>query len=286
MVGEANLNQLYLNELAEAADDTALGRIKLFWWKHYTNGVATKGVEKALDTLDEFMGKGNELFRKSAENYALARGYEKGSSKYVQALNQYLKSNTGKMFERFTGLSLAYALQYSKSDYCVLPFRTDTVKYCHNLEKADFSISVKLGKTWLSAFIDADLIAFNAKNSKANIYMISVKSTLKDRFHNVPFWNLLRKAAINCTFTGIKARNTKLLSKVKYISICTDLAEQQPDFSTETGPRNLLCVDAALLDGAFVSAAHAKGLATSGRGLDNDRKAAFYPLSSFFKLLI
>lgn len=285
MADKGNLNQIYLDELMSASKDSVLGRIRLFWWDHYTKKVDEEDAIKALDVLDEFMKLGNKPFRQSANDYALNKGYERGSAKYVQALNQYLKSNTGKMFERFSGLSLSYALLKSDSDYSVLPFRTDTIKYCHNYEKDDFSIAVRLGKIWLPTHIDSDLIAFNSKDKKANIYMISVKSTLKDRFHNVPFWNLLREAAVNPTFKDVEAKNVDLLSKVKYVSICTDLAEEQPDFRTDTGPRNLLCVDAALLDGAFVSASHAKGLGRSGKGLEDDREAAFYPLSSFFKLL-
>ncbi len=281
----ANLNQLYIDELLGADESSVFGKLKMYWWEHYLKGIEDYGQEKALDMLDEFMRLGNVEFRKSATTYAISKGHTENTEQYIQAINQYLKSNTGKMFERFIGLTLAYALFQSNSEYCVLPFRTDTIKYCHELTKKDFSITVDLGGKLLPTFIDADLIAFNPKNPNAKIYMISVKSTLKDRFHNVPFWNLLRKAAVSEDFPNIVAGNRDLLEKVQYVAICTDLAEQQPDFAAESGPRNLLCVDAALLDGAFVSASRAKGLGNDSGNVIGGRNFAFYPLSRFFSVM-
>lgn len=285
-INTGNLNQIYIDELISAEEDSVFGKLKLYWWEHYLEGIDKYGIERALDGLDEFMRIGNEDFRKSAVHYAIKKGHSENTPQYIQAINQYLKSNTGKMFERFIGLTLAYALLKSNSEYCVLPFRSDTIKLCHGLTKNDFSITVDLGSKLLPTHIDADLIAFNPKNKDAVIYMISVKSTLKDRFHNVPFWNLLRRMSVSKDFSDISAKNIELLNKVKYIAICTDLAEQQPDFAAETGPRNLLCVDAALLDGAFVTSTKAKGLGNDKGSVLGSRNFAFYPLSRFFQALL
>jgi hypothetical protein len=137
----------------------------------------------------------------------------------------------------------------------------------------------------MTTFIDADLFAFNPENPDLDVYLISIKSTLKDRFHNVPFWNLLRYAALNNVPTNVKAHNEARLRSLKYIAVCSDLAKEQPDFAMEAGPRNLIAIDAALLDGAYVTASKAKGLGQDTLHLGTARKAPFYPLSKFLSHL-
>ena len=77
-----------------------------------------------------------------------------------------------------------------------------------------------------------------------------------------------------------------MLKKISYIVICTDLAKEQPDFNNPKGPRELLCIDAALLDGAFVTSKKAKGLGSNENCLGVNRDFPFYKLSSFLKILI
>lgn len=282
----ADLNKKYIETMDAALEDSVLGRLRDLWWKHYLQSIKEEGIDKALDALDKFMRIGNEEFRIRADKYAVSKGHELNTARYIQSVNQFLKSNTGKMFERFVGISLAQALFVSESKYCVVPFNDTFLKYCRGLSVKDFQVKVLLGGKWLITHIDTDLVAFNPSDESSEIYMISVKSTLKDRFHNVPFWNLLRQSSISSDFKHIKADNKALLSKVRYIAICSDLAEQQPDFGAEAGPRNLLCIDAALLDGAYVSASKARGLGNdSGETIGHERRAAFYPLSRFFSLL-
>lgn len=280
------ISQSYLDQLTSSSGESVYGRIYKFWWSHFLMSIKQNGIDRTLNTLDKCMTLGNADFLASATKYASAQGFENNSGKYIQVYNQYVKSNTGKMFERFAGLALAYSLQQSKSDYCILQFNAENVKQCHGLNMKDFEVKVILGKKKLPTHIDADLIAFNPTSITSDIYLISVKSTLKDRFHNVPFWNLLRRAAVLSQFKTVKATNKKLLENVKYIAICSDLAKEQPDFAGKSGPRNMLCVDAALLDGAFVTASGAKGLGSDKGKIGNDRLSAFYPLSSFYRLLL
>jgi hypothetical protein len=281
-----NINQNYLKLLTTSPIESVYGRIYKFWWSHFLTSIKQNGIDKTLNTLDKCMTLGNTDFLASATKYASAQGFTNNSGKYIQIYNQYVKSNTGKMFERFAGLALAYSLQKSESNYCIVQFNAENVTYCHGLQIKDFEVKVVLGKKKLPTHIDADLIAFNPTNTDSDIFLISVKSTLKDRFHNVPFWNLLRRAAVLTQFKTVQASNKKLLEKVKYIAICSDLAKEQPDFASQTGPRNMLCIDAALLDGAFVSASNAHGLGRDKGKFGHDRLSAFYPLSSFYRLLL
>ena len=136
-------------------------------------------------------------------------------------------------------------------------------------------------------FKAADLIAFDPSGERDELFMISVKSTLKDRFHNVPFWNLLRRAAIGSEIQTVVARNSAVLERVSYIAACTDLALEQPDFADDAGPRNLLQIDAALLDGAFVTGSTTRGVlgaATHG-AVGPDRDAPFMMLSTLLPIL-
>ena len=153
------------------------------------------------------------------------------------------------------------------------------------LTREKFTVAKRLGPRQYKTAIDADLIIFSPNQETKPIYMVSIKSTLKDRFHNVPFWNLLRSLATNDTVQDITAEHRSFLRNVKYISICTDLAEEQPDFAAETGPRNMLCFDAALLDGAYVTASRANGVSASENCIGLERDAPFHRLSAFLAKL-
>jgi hypothetical protein len=225
-------------------------------------------------------------FMEMAAQFANGRGHEIGSDPFRIAVTQFVKSNLGKMFERFCGVALAYALEQADGRYCVQPFRNRELAQCKGLHKDDFRVQVVFGDGQLQTPIDADLFAYNPTNDEDDIFLISVKSTLKDRFHNVPFWNLLRRAAVSRDLHDIRAVDISLLEKVKYIAVCSDIALEQPDFGTDAGARNLLQIDAALLDCAYVTSSRARGLPDDCVAqLSEVRQHAFYRYSCFFDRL-
>jgi hypothetical protein len=280
-----SLNEKYLLELFNAKKDGVLKKVKELWWESFVEHFK-ENPNDATNTLDRFMDGARARLDKMAKEYAKKKGFKPGTPRFTQRATQFLKSNTGKMFERFVGLAIAYYLKEKNSNYCILPFKTKNLKHCHNAKRNWFNVSVKLGTKELSSPIDADLFAFDPKNENNPIYLISIKSTLKDRFHNVPFWNLLRIVAVNGAMKNVVATKKIFLEKLRYIAICSDLAKEQPDFSDEGGPRNLIALDAALLDGAYVTASRAKGLGKDPNHQGFNREHAFYPLSTFCESLV
>lgn len=280
------LNSVHL-ELLESASAKTFGRIRTLWWDGFIEGVKRTGPLVAINNLDAFMDGGHKGLLEMAAKYAQQKGLGSDTAKNMQLQTQVLKSNTGKMFERFIGLAIAYVLHELNSPYCILPFATPYLKCCPGLTRDHFMVKVMLGKKPLDTHVDADLFVFNPEKPAAELLQISVKSTLKDRFHNVPFWNLLRHAAIGSHISPtVYAPYADALKRVKYVAICSDLAKQQPDFGTESGARNLLQVDAALLDGAYVTSTRAKGVATHGKHLGHDRESAFFRLSCLIEYLM
>jgi hypothetical protein len=279
------LNRLYLDEMQNASDTSTLGRVRDLWWDSFVRDVRERGPLRPLNQLDAYMVVGREQLLRMASDYATAKAVL-GSDHHRQLVTQFLKSNTGKMFERFVGLALAHALMEADAAYAVNPGRVDTYPRCHGMTRDDLQVAVILGDGQLYTYIDADLFAFNPSNADDEIFLMSVKSTLKDRFHNVPFWNLLRRAASSGEFPEITPTNRQVLTHLRYIAICSDLATEQPDFGTDAGARNLLQVDAVLLDGAYVTSSRARGLpgdCTNHLGLI--RQHAFYPYSCFYEYL-
>lgn len=281
------LNAAYLQEMYSAPANTTMERIRDLWWPAFLQIAEENGMEFALDNLDLCMSRGRDRLMEMAGEYGTASGAEPGSDVARQLTNQFLKSNTGKMFERLCGLALAHALMEADAAYCIQACRNDTLPLCHGLRRDDLTIEMILGDGILVTAIDADLIAFNPDDADAQIFMMSVKSTLKDRFHNVPFWNLLRRTAISDDFADIAARNLPALQRMKYVAVCSDLAAEQPDFGTQAGARNLLQIDAVLLDGAYVSASRALGLpADCAHDLSEVRQHAFYRYRCFYSHLL
>lgn len=260
--------------------------VRNLWWPHFVDDVVTKGAPVALDQLDTYMDVGREALIALAGAYADSKGHDAGQDSHRQAATQYLKSNTGKMFERFVGLALSHTLAEADSPYCLLPCRAELLGHCHGMSREDLRVNFVFGDGSLATYIDADLFAFNADDPNDEIFLISIKSTLKDRFHNVPFWNLLRRAALSSDMPDVVAGSPSVLGRMKYIAVCSDLAQEQPDFGTDAGARNLLQIDAALLDGAYVTASKAKGLPTDCTNhLGDVRQHAFYRYSCFYRYL-
>jgi hypothetical protein len=71
-----------------------------------------------------------------------------------------------------------------------------------------------------------------------------------------------RRAAVSDEFPEIVPIDRDTLARLKYVAICSDFALEQPDFGTDAGARNLLQIDASLLDGAYVTSSRARGLPT------------------------
>lgn len=268
-----------------APGDKVLRRVRDLWWPSFESDAA-KDPGAALDQLDLYMDEGNKGLKALAKEHADAV-CDGSEEVHRQRTNQFLKSNTGKMFERFAGLALAHCLQLADAPYAVLGFKNESFVHCHNLSRKDFDVKFKFGDGTLKTTIDADIFAFNPTDIDADVFMISVKSTLKDRFHNVPFWNMLRRASVSEDFPEIEAENHHHLERMKYVAICSDLAEQQPDFGTDRGARNLLRVDASMLDGAYVTSSRALGLPNDcSNHLGDIRQHAFYRYSCFYEHLI
>jgi hypothetical protein len=277
------INQRYLDTMRfSTSSEKVLERIKELWWPHFERCFSKKGPSKVLDSLDISMGSGRIRLNEMATQYARDQGANEGTSRHIQLAGQFLKSNTGKMFESFIGLAFAHALSEANSSYCIMPFRNNNLSLCWGTAPESLEVVVKTNRTAYVSKIDADLFCFNPTNPEADIYLVSIKSTLKDRFHNVPFWNLLRHAAVSRVMPNLHAKDESFLRKVKYVAICSDLAAEQPDFSSEDGPRNLLSLDASLLDAAYVSSSRAKGLGTGKNHMGLERDFPFFPLSSFY----
>lgn len=286
MTAEArDLNQMYLTQMHEANEDTTLGRVRDYWWSAFISSYETHGAGPALDQADVYMKARETEFREVAAEHAATRG-NPGTARYFTSLNNFIKSNVGKMFERFAGPALAYCLLEVDAPYCVLPFRADMAGFIPGKSYDSFRANFRFGDGTLYTHIDADAFAFNPTDPDADIFMMSMKSTLKDRFHNVPFWNLLRRAAVSGDFPEVVPVDRDTLERLKYVAICSDFAEEQPDFGTEAGARNLLQIDASLLDGAYVTSSRARGLPDDCTNhLGEVRQHAFYRYSCLFQHL-
>lgn len=276
------MNRRYLDEMANADAASALGRVRDLWWQPFLAACSDSGIPSALDQADVYMLGQKPQFLAVASDYATEKA-EAGSPQHALLVNQFVKSNIGKMFEKFAGVALAYALHEVDADYAVLPFRAGNVSLIKGKTRSSFRVGFQFGDGSLFTHIDADAFAFCPTDTDAPIYFLSMKSTLKDRFHNVPFWNLLRRAAVSPDFPEIIPADADALARLRYVAICSDFAEEQPDFGTEAGARNLLKVDASLLDGAYVSSSRAGGLPDDcANHLGDVRPHAFYRYSCFF----
>jgi hypothetical protein len=282
------INERYLEEMNQAAAASTLGRVRDIWWSAFVTRHAGDGAATTLDQLDEIVVDPNHRAQlmKQFDAHAESRSLESETDAFRVSQNQFIKANLGKMFERFVSLALAYSLLKADAPYCVLQFRADNIRLMHSRTREDFRVNFTFGDGTLMTYIDADAFAFCPDDIDADVFMISVKSTLKDRFHNVAFWNLLRRVAVSDDFPEVSAADADTLRKLKYVAICSDFAEQQPDFGTDAGARNLLQIDASLLDGAYVASSRALGLPDDCiNHLGDIRQHAFYKCSCLYNLL-
>jgi hypothetical protein len=281
----SEVNNRYLDTMlkADPVKNKVLHRVRELWWPHFIKSFELD-PQSSMNQLDLSMNISRTELKNLAEEFAKEKIEDGDLDLIRQRVNQFIKSNTGKMFERFIGLAIAHYLKENNSKYAIWPFRKDLNHVCNYLKKEQFEINCQLGESIYKTAIDSDLIIFSPENRKSNFYMLSIKSTLKDRFHNVPFWNLLRVCAVH-NIHNLSASDLDILSRVKYVAACTDLAKEQPDFSNHQGPRNLLCLDAAILDGAYVTSSSAVGLGNDDNHFGKNRSQAFYPLSKFIEML-
>ena len=281
-----DFNKWYLETMIKAPKESVLGRVRTLWWPSFIAKLKNSTSIGFMDSLDIFMDKSRDKLKRMAVIYAKENA-PRQRDKQMQLQNQFLKSNTGKMFERFIGLTIAAALRHFNLPYSIVPFNNEAFALIADkvkMSKEEFTVKIN-NCEGAESNIDSDLLLFSNDAPDKFVVMISVKSTLKDRFHNVPFWNLLRRCSVSDDFPEIVPTNKTLLRNVYYIAICTDLAEEQPDFASEEGPRNLLQLDASLLDGAFVTASKAKGLNNTLDCFGIKRPYAFNPLTSFINYL-
>jgi hypothetical protein len=283
------ITERYLAPVRGGPANEVESRVRDLWWPELIGrfDAGPHAISATLDELDVCMDVTRTRLAELASDYAISKGFSPGSAGHVQRVSQFLKSNTGKMFERFIGYSIAEALERNGSRFAIYGFNATGKALIPGYASADFDVQVVQGARSFPTPIDSDLIAFDPTGEDERLFMISVKSTLKDRFHNVPFWNLLRRAALDEGFPTITASNPSVLNRVVYVAACTDLATEQPDFSSDLGPRNLLQIDAALLDGAFVTGSRTRGLvqASGAVAIGPNRAAPFMMLSSLMPIL-
>jgi hypothetical protein len=161
------------------------------------------------------MNVGRAELLQMAEDYAEMQAPDGPVSKKLQLRGQFLKSNTGKMFERFVGLALAHVLFVLDSRFCILPFNDRSIRCSHGLTRESFRVTIQMGSITLRTIIDSDLFIFDPESETSDLFLISIKSTLKDRFHNVPFWNLLRRAAVSeQAFPEITVESSGILVRI------------------------------------------------------------------------
>lgn len=274
------VNKSYLSHLTNPDSPDVFGLIAKYWWTEFVDQY-TKDPIACIDQLDCAMASARLDFNESAEKYATDLGYEVGTREHYVRVSQALKSRTGKMFERFIGLAIAHILLEKGSRFAVAGFGSQSAAWAPHAAPSAYEISTGIGAVGYKTAVDADLIIFNPMDEDDDTFLVSIKSSLKDRFHNVAFWNVARLAALsNDTSWGrLGCSNPDALRKAKYVAICSDLSDEQPDFANPKGPRNLLCFDAALLDGAYVTSSKARGLVKSTNHLGQGRDFPFSPLS-------
>ena len=123
-IQSARINGQYLRMMNTAPQDSVLARVRDIWWEPYIQTYQDSGAT-SLDSLDLCMDRSRARLNEMAQAYARQKVPAGTGSRFTLYVNQFLKSNTGKMFERFVGLCIAHHLKTSNSDYCIWPFRDD-----------------------------------------------------------------------------------------------------------------------------------------------------------------
>lgn len=248
-----------------------------------TKNGSDKPAIDALDHLGEIIRKAYPQVLEDIKVRYPEEGVEqKVADKNRQSLMQSVKSNAGKVFERYVGYAVARALHGTG---WAIWHNTASAEKALGIKPSDWlKVTKKYGEKEVTIEIEGDLLIAMPGKEDGFLILLSVKTSLKDRFHNVALWNLVKVIAADDEMAekiGIKAVNKEKLQKVIYCVAASDIAEEQKDLAEE--PRKKIKFDAALLDYAFaaVDADHlASTLGDDGRGED-----LFHRLSSIGDIL-
>ena len=278
-----NLSYLAEGQTYGGTNSVVVERINRLWWPNYLT-MASKNRKDAINKLDLAMGGPGPL-RNEARSFCLESGEIEGTPRFIQRFNQFLKSNTGKMFERLIIFSISENLLHHDSDFVCLPY-VKSVKELMSEDPNIFNINVTLGEKNFFSDLDADAVVFNPENPLDNeIYFLTMKSTLKDRLHSAIFLNLLRYVALGDSQERVTSNSPEILHRLNYVLVCTVLAEEQPDLNSEDGPICMIGLDVALLDGAFVTGDTVKAVGNEGPFFGKGRSHPFHWLSRFIDML-
>ena len=179
---------------------------------------------------------------------------EEEKAKLRQKRMQAVKSNAGKIFERYVGYAIARALV--GTGWAVWHNSRDAKRVFGFDPREWLTVTKEFGDNTVTVDIEGDLLIARPNDEHGSLVLLSVKSSLKDRLHNVPMWNLVKEIALDDGMSrklGLTARNPDKLRRVVYCLACSDIAEEQRDLDVD--PRAKIKFDVALLDYAFASVA-------------------------------
>lgn len=198
---------------------------------------------------------------------------EKTRVKVEQSRRQAVKSNAGKIFERYVGYALATALQ--GTEWAVWHNRRDAKTLLGFDPSQHLLITKQFEDEEIAVEIEGDLLIARPGDPDSPIILFSIKSTLKERLHNVTMWQLAKNIALDPDMSkkmGLVAKNPSKLERVLYCLACSDTAQEQPDLAKE--PRRKIKFDVSFLDYAFAAVASnevshlASVISKQGRGKD------------------
>lgn len=193
--------------------------------------------------------------------------------KLEQSVMQGVKSNAGKIFERYVGYGLAIALR--GTGWAVWHNRQDASEVFGYNTSEYLQVALEFNGEEICIDIEGDILIARPNEPESPLIVVSIKSTLKDRLHNVALWGLVKKVAadpVASKAVGLRAVHPEKLSKVIYVLACADTAQEQTDLAST--PRRKIQFDVALLDFAFAAlssqeAEHlSREISKDGRGAD------------------
>ncbi len=223
----------------------------------------TRPAIKALDCLSDVF----------LEAYPAVKADIDATATSEQSARQAVKSNAGKIFERYVGYALATAL--TGTGWAVWHNRQDAKDWL-GLDPADYlSITKVFEDEEIPVDIEGDLLITRPGDEDSPLMVVSIKSTLKDRLHNVTMWQLAKDIALDPHLSkklSLTAKNPEKLARVIYCLACADTAQEQPDLAAE--PRRKIKFDVSFLNYAFAAVASneasylASIVSEKGRGSD------------------
>jgi hypothetical protein len=276
------INNAYLADL-EKAEGLVFTRLKRFVAPRHEKKIKTfinKGEEhpaiKALDFLGNILQEAYPEVQADIETEIPipANADDKVRTKLEQSRRQAVKSNAGKIFERYVGYALAKALQ--GTGWAVWHNRQDAKEKLGFAPSEYLSIVKQLkDNEEIAVEIEGDLLISRPGVPDYPLIVVSIKSTLKDRLHNVTMWQLAKNISLDENMSkklGLVAKNPQKLNRVYYCLACADIAQEQRDL--QTTPRRKIKFDVSFLDFAFAAVAGdkldhlASFVSEQGRGND------------------